>query len=99
MPQHRDLRHSLHAPPCPKRTRCRNLGGSRRNPHSRAVFLLHDRTFREQIDETRKHHDASAPTTTPVVAALHLQATPPNGWQCSRDLIQVASSTYSQLTT
>ena len=99
MPQHRDLHHSLHARPCSKRTRCGNLGGFRRDLHSRVVFLLHDPTFREQIDETRKHHDASAPTTTPAVAALFIQADATHGGQRSRDLVQVASSTYSQLRT
>ena len=98
MPQHRDIRHPLHTHPCPTRTRRGNLGGFRRNPHSRAVFLPHERTFREQVEETRKHQDASSPSTAPALAALHLQATPPTGWQRSLDVTQVASPTHSQLT-
>ena len=98
MPQHRVLRHPLHTHPCPTITRRGNLGGSRRNPHSRAVFLPHDRTVREHVEETRKHEDASSPTTTPALASFHLRATPLTRWQRSPDLTQVASSTHSQLT-
>ena len=68
------------------------------NPHSPAVFLPHERTFREQVEETRNHQAASSPTTAPALAAFHLQAAPPAGWQRSPDLIQVASLTHSQLT-
>ena len=68
------------------------------NPHSPAVFLPHDRTFREQVEERRKHHDASSPTTAPVLAAHDRQAPPTIRCQRFPDLIEVASPIHPQLT-
>ena len=68
------------------------------NPHSLAVFPPCDRTFCEQVEERRKHQNASSPTTATVRAAPDCQAPPTTGWQRSTDLIEVASSTHSQLT-
>ena len=78
MPQHRDFRLPHHAHGCPIRTRG-NHSGSRYNPHSRAVVLAHDRIFREQVEETRKHQDSSSPTTTPALAAVDRQTPPAPG--------------------
>lgn len=90
MSKHRDLRYPRHAHPCPTRTR-RNHGGSRYNLRSQAVVLTHDRTFREQVEETPKHQDSSSPTTTPALAAVDRQTPPPPGCQRSPDLVEVAS--------
>jgi len=98
MPQHRDFRLPHHAHRCLIRTRG-NHSGSRYNPRSRAVFVPHDRTLRENVDETRKHQDAGSPTTTPALAGVDRQATPhTKACQRSRDLIEVASLTNTQLT-
>ena len=98
MPKHQDRRHPLSAHLCPPRTRRGNRGGSHRNPHSRAVFLPLYRAYREPDEETREHWEPSSPIGTPTPAAVDRQATPPTKWLRSLDLIQVVSSTHSQLT-
>lgn len=70
---------------------------SRYNLRSQAVVLTHDRTFREQVEETPKHQDSSSPTTTPALAAVDRQTPPPPG--CQRSPTSWRSlRTHTQLT-
>ena len=78
-----------------KRPKARHVVLKRRSP---PVFLPHDRTLREHVEETRVHQDAWSPTTTPVPVAPDRQA--PSTIRCRRfrDLIEVALPTHPQLT-